>query len=182
METPMLNPIVQLADRASKVAGSLAALCLFGIFGLILSEVFARDFLGYSIRFSWDFAGYLMGALFLLGAGPALREGVHVRVTALRDVVPDKLKWLMDVGASLVGLLVTALIFWAIGSMAWLNFLRGTTSATVSATPLWIPQCVMAIGAAVFFLQMVAQTLRVFSGHELTNADAEDTAARGDAK
>lgn len=59
---------------------------LLGILGLILAEIFTRNFLASSLHFSWDLAGYLMGACFLLGCGSAMKAGSHVRVTALIEI------------------------------------------------------------------------------------------------
>ena len=168
-----LQRYTRLIERLASIALFFGTIALFGILLLILSEVFARNALNHSIHFSWDFSGYLMGAMFMLAAARALRAGVHVRVTALCELMPRKVRWLMDLAACLIGLLMVALMLWAIGSMAWLSYVRGTTSATVSLTPLWIPQTTMMVGVAILFLQMLATTLQVLSGNELTFSDSD---------
>ena len=159
---------IALIDWLSGIAALIAALCLWGIFGLISAEVIARNAVNTSIHFSWDFAGYLMGAVFMLAAPEALHSGAHVRVTALRGVFPPLYQRYLDFAACVVGFLILLALTYALGSMAWFSFVRGTTSATISLTPLWIPQSAMALGGLLTVLQMLAQFLRLLSGESLT--------------
>lgn len=52
-------------DGVTDLGGYIGALSLLGILVLIAAEIFSRNFLGFSIHFSWDLAGYFMGACFL---------------------------------------------------------------------------------------------------------------------
>lgn len=164
--------IVSLIDRASSIAAEIAGICLWGIFVLILAEVVARNAFSTSIHFSWDYSGYLMGAVFMLAAAEALHKGAHVRVTALRDIMPKPMRRVMDVFVCAVGLFVMVVLIWALGSMTWGSIVRGTKSATISATPLWIPQGVMTLGCVMLFIQMLAQTAGVLRGRFLTGDSA----------
>lgn len=169
---PVIRPILRWIDTLTYGCLLAAALCLTAIFVLILAEVGARNFAGTSLDFSWDYAAYMMGALFMLAAGSALRSGAHVRVTVLLELLPPSGQRWLNLAACLAGLVVAALLLWSIGSMAWLSLERGTTSATVITTPLWLPQAVMTFGAFVFFLQMLAQALRVSIGYPLSADEA----------
>ena len=166
--------VVRWIDGLTFVCGVIAAFCLAGIFVLIMMEVGARNFLGTSVDFSWDYASYLMGAAFMLASGAALHSGAHVRVTVLREPLSTAGRRRVDLAAAMAGLAVIGILLWSICSMAWLSAERGSTSATVVRTPLWIPQVVMAFGAAVFFLQMVAQIIRLASGQVLTGDEAAE--------
>ncbi len=143
------------------VGGSI---CLAGIFILVALEVLSRNILGTSIPFSWDFSAYMMGGCFLLSSGNALKSGSHVRVTALFDVLSPRGVVLLNLAACAVGFAIACVLTYALGNMAYLSFVRGSAAATVVKTPLWIPQGVMTVGAAVFVLQLVAQFLRALRG------------------
>ena len=171
--------VVRWIDGLTSACGVVAAFCLAGIFVLIMMEVGARNFLGTSVDFSWDYASYLMGAVFMLASGAALHSGAHVRVTVAREPLSPPGRRRIDLAAAIVGLAVIGILLWSICSMAWLNAERGSTSATVVRTPLWIPQVVMAFGAAVFFLQMVAQIIRLFSGQQLTGDEGTENSLDG---
>lgn len=157
-----------VVDRLSGYAAQISGVLLWGIFALISAEVIARNAYNTSIHFSWDYAGYLMGAVFMLAAPEALHRGAHVRVTALRGTFPPRVRHYLDLAVCIVGLLILLVLTYALGSMAWLSIVRGTTSATISLTPLWIPQSVMAFGCLLTILQMLAQLVRVLSGEDLT--------------
>lgn len=146
---------------AACVGGSF---CLAGIFVLVMLEVLSRNLFGVSIPFSWDFAAYMMGGCFLLSSGNALKGGSHVRVTALFELLPPPAARLLAIAAGVVGFAIVCVLVYAIGNMTWLSFARGSTSASVVKTPLWIPQAAMTAGAVVFGLQMVAQVLRALRG------------------
>lgn len=154
---------------AACVGGSI---CLAGIFILVMVEVLSRNLFGVSIPFSWDFAAYMMGGCFLLSSGNALKGGSHVRVTALFELLPPRAARLLAIAASVVGFAIVCVLIYAIGNMAWLSWVRGSTSASVVKTPLWIPQTAMSVGAVVFGLQMVAQFLRALRG-ELPMSEAQ---------
>ncbi|SFN48904.1 TRAP-type C4-dicarboxylate transport system, small permease component [Cohaesibacter marisflavi] len=165
------NPIDQISSYSCIIGG----VCLVAIFALIAAEITARNFLGTSLPFSWDFAAYMMGACIFLSAGATLKAGGHVRVTALHDYLPPKGQQVLDAVACLIGLAIALVILYAVSDMAMLSLKRGSTSSSVVRTPLWIPQGFMVVGALVFTLQMFAQVLRTVGGETLHNdADIED--------
>ncbi|WP_138466641.1 TRAP transporter small permease subunit [Poseidonocella sp. HB161398] len=159
--------IIAPADRLADLANIAAALCLLAIFGLVGAEVLARNLANTSISFSWDVAAYLMGSCFMLSCASALKSGSHVRVTGLAEILPPRAARALDIFACLAGLFAAALLAWAIGQMAWLSFQRGSTSASVVRIPLVWPQSVLAFGAILLCLQLVAQLLRLIRGEGL---------------
>lgn len=146
---------------AACVGGSI---CLAGIFILVMLEVLSRNIFGVSIPFSWDFSAYMMGGCFLLSSGNALKGGSHVRVTAMFEILPPASARLLSIAACVVGFAIACALTYALGDMAYLSFVRGSVSASVVKTPLWIPQSIMTIGSAIFTLQLVAQLLRARRG------------------
>lgn len=168
-----VRSVLRWIDGLTAGCAVLAALCLAGIFVLIMAEVIARNLVGTSVAFSWDYASYMMGGVFMLAAAAALKSGAHVRVTVLREPLSEAGRRGLDLTACLVGIAAVGLLLWSVSSMAWLSAERGSTSATVVRTPLWIPQAVVAAGAFVFLLQMLAQALRVVCGQSLSDEPRE---------
>ncbi|MGN0934714.1 TRAP transporter small permease [Falsigemmobacter intermedius] len=155
-------------DGLTDAGGILSALCLLGILFLIGAEIFSRNLLSYSLHFSWDLAGYLMGGCFLLGCASAMKGGSHVRVTALIEALPGSMLRVMELASCLVGLVICAFLTWALAEMAWLSGLRGSTAATSFRVPLVWPQSVLALGAALMTLQCLGQLLRLTRGEALS--------------
>ena len=164
--------VIAPIDAITKVGNLIAGLCLLGILVLITAEIFSRNFVGKSLAFSWDYSAYAMGAAFMLGSADALRNGIHVRVTAVLESVPVRLSRVLEFGACLAGLAACGALAWALTEMAWLSFQRGSTSSTIMRTPLVYPQGLVALGACILTLQCFAQLLRLARGERLAEGSA----------
>jgi TRAP-type C4-dicarboxylate transport system permease small subunit len=156
-------------DVLTAFGGGLASLSLILIFIFIFSEIISRNLLGASLAFSWDFAAYMMGACFMLGAGSALKGGSHVRVTAITEILSPRAGRLLDLGACVAGFIISAYFAYALSSMGWLSYARNSASSSVMRTPLWLPQALLAFGAIILSVQMIAQFLRLLRGEALSS-------------
>lgn len=157
----MIDAFLRYIDRLSIWAAALAAACLLSMAILMMGEVVARSAFAQSLVFSWEFSGYLMGAAFLFGAGYTLRSGGHVRVSLLAEHVPSGVARALDYFSTLVGVAVTAYILYALCDLTYSSFTRDIVSFTPTQTPLIIPQGVLAVGALLLFLQMLARLIRL---------------------
>lgn len=148
----------------SRVAGVLGVVALVLMAVLILAEVVARNSLGTSIAISWDYAAYAMGAVFFLAAGDALRLEVHVRVTLLKEALPERAARMLDLVVAVVGFFLLIYITYCLFDLAYNSYRRGAQSFSVVATPLVVPQAILVVGSGIFTLQMLARILIVASG------------------
>lgn len=170
----MLKLFLRITDRTSKLAESCAVLLLFGFCALMLAEVFARGFLAKSLPYSWEYAAFAMGAVFLLATGRAIRTGTHVRVSLALELTPAPLARFIDILANIAAIVVTALLVMALFKNLSLSIDRGLTSPTVVQTPLAIPQFVLLLGGLQFCLDLIARLIRLLQGEvtELRDLDA----------
>lgn len=175
----MLDRTLRALDRLSTLLAALAAVSLVAMTLLMLAEVVARNLLHQSLTYSWEFSGYLMGLVFFFGAAYTLRTNGHVRVTMLAEALPPRFARLLDIFATLVGLLVTGFIFYALADLTLTSFQRGVKSFTPTQTPLIIPQGLLALGALLLFLQMVARLIRLWRG-QAPDQVAEDAVLGSD--
>ncbi|HEY0275615.1 MAG TPA: TRAP transporter small permease [Paenirhodobacter sp.] len=166
--------VIAAIDRLTDLGSLVAALSLLAILGLIMAEIVARNLLGMSFDFTWDLSGYLMGACFMLACAGAMRGGIHVRVTAIPEMLPRRAARLLDFAACLVGLVICVTLSRAFIELAWLSGSRGTMSATTFRMPLVYPQAVLAFGAVLMTLQCLAQLLRLSRGEKLALAEGID--------
>lgn len=157
-------PLLDALDAVSRWAAAIGALLVFGIAGLIISEVIARSVFGASLSFAWEYAAYFYASAVFLGAAYTMRTGGHVRVALLRGVLPERGQHVMEIIATAIGALFSVYLAYALIQFAYRSFSRGSTSPTIEATPLAIPQSVLAIGAVLLALQMVARLVRLFVG------------------
>ena len=95
-----MTRFLTIIDRLSRFAETLAVALIFGYAALMLAEVVARA-QARSFSFTWEFSQYAMAALFALGAGPAIRTGVHVRISLVSERLPARAAKALDLLATL---------------------------------------------------------------------------------
>ena len=156
----ILDGIDQLAEWGAWASVA----CILGILVLIAGEVAARNILNVSLDFAWEFSSFLMGAAFMLGAAYSLRSGSQIRVMALLDNVPPRVRRALDLLATLCAVIAIGYLACALAQLAWLSFTRGSRSDKASELPLWIAQAPLALGAALFTLQGLARFARLVRG------------------
>ncbi|MDF1599496.1 TRAP transporter small permease [Mesorhizobium sp. YIM 152430] len=154
-------------------AGLLAALCLVAILIVIIVQVAAR-WAGISVHGPAEYAGYLMAAASFLAFAHTLNRGAHIRVGLLINALGERRFW-----AELWCLLVASaasvfLAFYACKTVYW-SWRLGDISQAQDATPLWIVQTPVAVGAvilAICFLDNLATLL--LTGRDNIRAGIED--------
>lgn len=161
-------------DFLSRRTEDAAVALIFGYCALMLAEVVARA-QALSFSFTWEFSQYAMASIFVLAAGPAIRTGVHVRVSLLGEVLPERLRTALDILANTVALVILALIISAMWTKTSTSLERNILATSVTKTPLWIPQAIVLWGMVQFWLDLMARLIRRASGrrYEWRNADAE---------
>jgi len=89
---------------------------------------------------------------------------VNILLTRIRS---DFGRRIVEFSCVLLTLLLSsyiALYFWK--SVAR-NFDRGSTSETIAAVPLWIPEAFVLLGLVIFIMQLISYILRIISGQKL---------------
>ena len=154
------------------MAAALAAVLIAAIAVMILSEITARWLFNYSLSFAWEYSAYCMAMAIFCAAAYTLRTGGHIRVSLLSASVPPRAAWWIDLLATVVGTCISAYITLALIHLAWRSFQSGSLSATISATPLAIPQGVIAFGALLLTVQLMLRVYRLCYGLE-TEQDSD---------
>lgn len=148
-----------LNDRLSRFAETCAVVLIFGYCALMLTEVVARSQAS-SLSFTWEFSQYSMAAIFALASGPAIRAGVHVRISLLSGVLPMGARKWLDVLANIVALAIVALIVSALWTKVSTSFERNILATSVTKSPLWIPQAIVLWGFVQLWLDLLARLIR----------------------
>ncbi|HSF63635.1 MAG TPA: TRAP transporter small permease [Paracoccaceae bacterium] len=160
------------ADLLSYAGAWMAAGCILGLTGLVLAEIavaFLARFvpaLPSGIGIGWEYGAYLMGASFLLGAGMTLRAGLMLRVEILLRAGHGRLAAALELVSAAIGSALCLFLAASLAHMTWRTWGFGEVSQD-SFTPLWIPQAVLTLGAAILALQMVTRLLACLLGRPL---------------
>ena len=169
-----MQPLLTLIDRLSRLAETVAVLLIFGYCALMLSEVVARA-QAQSFSFTWEFSQYAMAAIFALAAGPAIRTGVHVRISLLTEALSARTSRWLDMAANLAALVIVALIIEAMFTRVLTSYERNVLATSVTRSPLWIPQTLVFWGMVQLWLDLLARLIRRARNepYEWRTADAE---------
>ena len=81
-------------------------------------------------------------------------------------MLPPKLARIVTCVATAVTTIFFGYLWWYLLKMVLSTIRYQTTSGTLTNTPLWIPQVMMLIGAACFFIQFVGTTARTYQAIE----------------
>jgi TRAP-type C4-dicarboxylate transport system permease small subunit len=159
-----MRPFVRAVDALALAGAALSAVLLAAICVMMAAEIVARYVFNADLPFSWEYSGYLMSAVFFLGAAYALRTGTHIRLGLLSQLPWPRARLAGEVLATVVGLAVAVLIAWSLGNEAWQAFLRDARSYTPMQTPLAYPKALPALGAALLCVQLLARLVAAFKG------------------
>jgi TRAP-type C4-dicarboxylate transport system permease small subunit len=149
-------------DRAYNLCGAIAALFLVALLAVIVLQMAAR-WSGRQFPGSTDYAGYCMAAASFFAFAYTLNRGAHIRVALLLTRLGRWRRagelWCYGVGSALA----CYFAYYAIRAVH-VSYELNDISQGQDATPLWIPQLVMAIGGALFALALVDRLVQVACG------------------
>ena len=135
----------RILDTAYLAGGYFSAACLVAIVILIALKWSARVF-GVTFSAGSDFAGYTMAAASFTAFAYTLNNGAHIRVTLGLNAL-GRFRRVGEIWCFLAGAVLTSWIAREACVFALKSFERGYKAIAPHATPLWIPQALMALGA-----------------------------------
>lgn len=147
----------------SRAAAALAALIIVAMTLHILYEIVLRSVFSTSTFVLDEFVGYGVAASTFLALGYALEHRSLIRVGLLVGRLQGKPKRVLEAFCALATLWATTLLLYFMGLTAWRSWTRGRTSSSIAEVPSWIPETLVILGLAVFWLQLLAYFLRQFS-------------------
>ncbi len=135
-------------------AAWLAAAFMVGLLCMVLLSIVSREF-GFHVRGTDAYSGYLMAGSAFLALAHTLKRGEHIRVTLVLQALPPAPRRALEIWSLSAGVLLSGLLAFYSVRLAWQSHLFHDISTGNDATPLWIPQLAMAVGAVVFAVAML---------------------------
>ena len=163
-------------DLTYDAAGYLAAFFMVGILLMVLASVVGR-LAGFNLRGSDAYAGYCMAACGFLAAAHTLKRGEHIRVSLLLERFGGRLRRALDLWSHAAGTFFCAALAWFSVRLAWQSHTFNDISQGNDATPLWIPQLSMALGAIVLLIAMADDFVLLLRRRTLAEAPADEIKA-----
>jgi len=159
-------------DRLFHAAGVLAALFMVGTLAMVIAGVAAR-LLGFNVPGTDAYAGYCMAAAGFLALAHTLKRGEHIRVTLILEHLPPGAQRALELWALGVATLLSALFAYYSVRLSWQSWDFHDVSTGNDATPLWIPQMSMALGAVVLCIAFVDEFVLEWRGARLAKMPEE---------
>ena len=157
-----MNTFVRWIDRLSDWTAWFSGVVLGLMTLLILVEIFLWNIFQKTTLIADEYCAYGLAAIIFLGAGYCLKEKGHIRITLVLGLLPEKVSRIITFLSSGVTTIFMGYLWWYLFKMVKATFRYNSTSGTLTNTPLWIPQTIMLIGAACFFIQVVATTFKTY--------------------
>lgn len=158
-----MNRLVKFSDSLSDLMASISAVILGLMTLVILVEIFLWSTLKKTTLIADEYSAYGLAAIIFLGAGYCLKEKGHIRITLVLGFLPEKVSRIITFLATVVTTYLMGYLWWYLFKMVKSAIRYESTSGTLTNTPLWIPQTIMLIGAAVFFIQLAATCVKTFA-------------------
>ena len=159
-------------DRLFHAAGVLAALFMVGTLAMVIAGVVAR-LLGFNVPGTDSYAGYCMAAAGFLALAHTLKRGEHIRVTLILEHLPPDAQRALELWALGAATLLSALFAYYSVRLSWQSWDFHDVSTGNDATPLWIPQLSMALGAVVLCIAFVDEFVLEWRGARLAKMPDE---------
>ena len=159
-------------DRLYLAAGVLAAMFMFGTLAMVIAGVAAR-LLGFNVPGTDSYAGYCMAAAGFLALAHTLKRGEHIRVTLILEHLAPGPQRALELWALGVATLLSALFAYYSVRLSWQSWDFHDISTGNDATPLWIPQMSMALGAVVLCVAFVDELVLEWQGARLAKLPDE---------
>jgi TRAP-type C4-dicarboxylate transport system permease small subunit len=162
----------RLLDGLYNSTAALAALCMVGLLVMVMLSVVSRQ-LGFNVRGTDAYAGYLMAGAGFLALAHTLKRGEHIRVTLLLNSLQGSWRKAIEIWSlGFASLLSTVMAFYSC-RLVWQSLDFNDVSTGVDATPLWIPQLVMAVGTVVFAIAFVDDFILEMLGKRQPQSSSE---------
>jgi TRAP-type C4-dicarboxylate transport system permease small subunit len=157
-----MRAFIWLTETVSDWLARLSGVILGLMTVLILVEIFLWNTLETTTLIADEYSAYGLAAIIFLGAGYCLKQRGHIRITLLLGFLPARAAAIITCLSTAVTTVFMGYLWWYLLKMVLSAHRYGSTSGTLTNTPLWIPQAVMLVGAAGFLLQLAGTTAKTF--------------------
>ena len=152
-------------------SGYLAAIFMIGTLLMVLASVLGR-MMNFNLRGSDAYAGYCMAAAGFLALAHTLKRGEHIRVTLILERLGINGRHRLELVAHAIAVFFSGMFAFFAARLVYQSYAFNDISQGNDATPLWIPQIAMAVGAAVLFIAILDEFVLLVSGRKLKPVDS----------
>ena len=138
----------------------LSSFCLVGMVLLMLLEVVLRSFFNSTTENSDELVGYLLVGVSFLSLALCQSRGAFHRVEMVQMRLGPRGKAVSELFFNLLAFAYIALTDWYFLQFVMSSYRREAAASTVLATPLWIPETAMIVGATLLLIVLGQAVVR----------------------
>ncbi len=130
-----------------------------------LSSSLTGSAIGLTIPSYADFTGFFLAAASFLALAYSLKDGSHIRVSLLLQILPAKIRHVAEIWC--LGVAAAMTIYFTIYTALLVHesFTYNDLSPGMVAIPIWIPQFPMLLGLAILAIALLDELQNVIRGH-----------------
>ena len=167
-------------DRLYAASGVLAAVCLAGIFVVMMAASISRV-VNLPIQGADDVTAWLCAACAFLAVGHTFRHGDLVRVGLWLDHLAGRARWFAELFALGITAVFTVYMTWAVARFVYESWKFNEVAQGLIRVPIWIPQMTFLIGVVIFLAAVLDELVAVLKNRKPAYQVAEEQrAASGD--
>jgi TRAP-type C4-dicarboxylate transport system permease small subunit len=151
------HPGLGFLDRCCEI---LCGVALVTMIVLIGAEAIVRNIFGFSLQITDEVGGYLLVAISFLSLSIAQSSGAFHHVELVQVNLGTRARLLSGVVFDLLSLGACVIVTWQLVILEMNSWQTGDAAATPLGTPLWLPQLVMPVGAALFCIAIARSIVR----------------------
>ena len=152
-------------------AAWLGAIGMVGTLVSVLAGVLDRQF-AWSLRGTDMYAGYFMAGSGFLALAHTLKKGEHIRVTLILNALKGKARRALEIWALGAATLLALLFAYYSIKLSINSFEYNDISTGNDATPLWIPQITMGVGAVILAIAFIDElVLEILGRREVATTE-----------
>jgi TRAP-type C4-dicarboxylate transport system permease small subunit len=153
----------KLLDGLYDGAAWLAALFMIGVLVMVLLSIVSR-LLHFHVPGTDAYAGYAMAGAGFLALAHTLKRNEHIRVTLVIGRLKGGARRVLELWSLTVAVLLAGLFAFYSARLSWQSHEFHDISTSNDATPLWIPQLLMAAGTLVLFIALLDEWVMELRG------------------
>jgi TRAP-type C4-dicarboxylate transport system permease small subunit len=168
------GPVGRSLDHLYDATAALGAVAMIVLLAMVLLSVVSRQ-VGFNVGGIDAYAGYMMAAAGFLAMAHTLKRGEHIRVTLLLAALKGRSRHALEIWALFAATLLALLSAIYSCKLAWQSYTFHDISTSNDATPLWLPQLSMALGAVVLAIAFIDELVLEIRGRRVVPVSDEAT-------
>ncbi len=168
------GPLGRALDRLYDASAALGALAMVLLLAMVMLSIVSRQ-VGFNVPGVDAYAGYMMAGAGFLAMAHTLKKGEHIRVTLLVSSLHGAARRGIEVWSLFAASLLALLSAFYSCKLAWQSHAFHDISTSNDATPLWLPQLSMAIGAVVLAIAFIDELVLEIRGLRVVPVSEEAT-------